>query len=168
MVHRQDLFLAVLIIAWAAFTLIRHFQERSHRGKPGPRDAGALLLRRAGFEVVDGRREIPVAVEVDDHHYDSHLIVDYIAQRQGRLYAVKRVHDASGRAGGFIRDVMLPYKLVYPQYGLLYLDEEHGKIRDVSLRLWLPWSTRLRRISHNLAWMAGGALLFYLLWQGGR
>lgn len=84
------------------------------------------LLEYAGFEVLTGKRRIPIYVNLNDsEELESRLFVDHFAAEGDKLYAVKlaRSRKPVDMTGSGLRDQLLVYQLIYEQLeGILYVD----------------------------------------------
>jgi hypothetical protein len=110
-----------------------------------PRDASVVLddtvelLEGAGFDVLAGKTKIPITMTLNDaEDFESRLFVDYFAQKNDQLYVVKvaRERKPLELRGSTIRDMLLPYCLLYPEAaGVLYVDMNQLKIKKITFHI---------------------------------
>lgn len=144
-VHNEDLFVIILIVViavvWGIIGLRRWLEAPARRvdldlGEEVPTDDTVELLEASGYEVVSGKKRIPITVVVDDEEeLHSRLYIDYFARKDdgNRLYAVKVAKDRKplDMTGSGIRDALLPYYLLYDEVsGVLYVDTKQGTIKQ--------------------------------------
>ncbi|SET57049.1 hypothetical protein [Paenibacillus sp. NFR01] len=85
------------------------------------------LLEKAGYEVLGGKLKIPLAFQVNGSALYSRLFIDYVAGKEDAddLYLVilSRPRKTMEFTGSSVRDLLLPYLLIYPNCsGVLYVD----------------------------------------------
>lgn len=107
-----------------------------------PRDADVVyddivdLLEGAGFDVLAGKTKIPITMTLNDaEDFQSRLYIDYFVQKNDQLYLVKvaRQRMPMELTGSSIRDMLLPYSLLYPEAaGVLYVDLNQQKIKKIT------------------------------------
>jgi hypothetical protein len=110
-----------------------------------PRDASVVqdetveLLEGAGFDVLAGKTKIPITMTLNDaEDFESRLFVDYFAQKNDQLYVVKVAKERRPMElrGSSIRDMLLPYCLLYPEVaGVLYVDMDQLKIKKITFHI---------------------------------
>jgi hypothetical protein len=105
-----------------------------------PRDEAVELLEGAGFDVLAAKQRVPVFITLNDgdEPLESRLYIDYVARKQEQLYLVKvsKERRPLELTGSSIRDVLLPYHLLYPgASGVLYVDMHQQKIRKISFHI---------------------------------
>jgi hypothetical protein len=102
-------------------------------------DDAVELLEGAGFDVLAGKTKIPITMTLNDaEDFQSRLYIDYFAQKNEQLYLVKvaRERKPMEMRGSAIRDMLLPYCLLYPEAaGMLYVDMEQLKIKKITFHI---------------------------------
>lgn len=93
------------------------------------------LLRRHGFEVVQSKVRVPLTFDVEEKTFESRLIVDYIARADDEIYLVivARERKPLRITGPGLRDLLLPYFLLYRPEGILYVDPEKNSIKCIQM-----------------------------------
>lgn len=94
------------------------------------------ILEENGYEVTGGRLRVPLSFDVNGDTISSGLYIDYIAEREQRVYIVKisRRRKSLEWSNSEIRDQFLPLLLLYPEVaGVLYVDTEEGTVRRIVL-----------------------------------
>lgn len=147
---------AVAVLAWRALGTGWMRQQ--------PKGPVVDLLEAEGFDVVAGKVAIPVAVTVDDRTFDSRLYVDFLAKRDGKLYAVKveKSRKTIPTTGAALRDALLASWLVVRPHGIVVVNRETGAMRIVTFAV-RPRATGRWRY---LAAMGFGAALAYIFLHG--
>ena len=109
------------------------------RGEPlEPDDAYVLFLESQGYEVISGKHRVPISIDLDGQELYSRLYVDYVAARDGLLYAVKisRERQPMEWTGSGLRDRLLVFSLLLPELeGILVVDPGERVIRTVKFEL---------------------------------
>ena len=104
-----------------------------------PSDETVDLLEGAGFDVLAGKTKIPITMTLNDAgEFQSRLYIDYFAQKNDQLYLVKIARDRKPMemTGSSIRDMLLPYSLLYPEaVGVLYVDMDQLKIKKITFHI---------------------------------
>ncbi len=103
---------------------------------PVPHSEAVRLMEQAGYEVICGKKKVPLLVDVDDIPLDSRLFVDYFARKGEELYVVKlaRERQPIQWTGSGVRDKLLPYCYLFSEtHGVLYVDVEEGSIRKIKM-----------------------------------
>lgn len=104
-----------------------------------PQDDVVELLEGAGFDVLAGKTKIPIAMTINDRDVlESRLFVDYFAEKEGQLLLVKvaRERKPLEMTGSGVRDMLLPYSLLYPEAeGILYVDMAVQKIKKITFHI---------------------------------
>ncbi|MDT3427484.1 hypothetical protein J2Z22_003047 [Paenibacillus forsythiae] len=94
------------------------------------------LLADAGYEVVGGKLKIPLSFNVDGSPLYSRLFVDYVAAAEdGTQYLVvlARPRRPLDWTGSGVRDMLLPYLLIYPGVGgLLYVNAPAATVHVIT------------------------------------
>ncbi|QWU14763.1 hypothetical protein SAMN04487895_10674 [Paenibacillus sophorae] len=94
------------------------------------------LLEDAGYEVVGGKLKIPLSFNIDGAPLYSRLFVDYIAAAEdGTQYLVvlARPRRPVEWTGSGVRDILLPYLLIYPGVGgLLYVNAPAATVNVIT------------------------------------
>ena len=117
-----------------------------------PDDDAVRLLEEYGYEVLCGKRRIPIQISLSDGNevLQSRLFIDYFAERDGLYYAAK---VAKGRkpiemTGSSVRDHLLIYQLLYPQTtGVLYLDLQQHTVKQLVFQMDLEHDAEEDKIS---------------------
>jgi hypothetical protein len=76
------------------------------------------LLEFAGYEVLTGKRRIPIEVQLNEkQELESRLFVDHFASDGDKLYVVRLSRDRKPieMTGSGLRDQLLVYQLLYEQ-----------------------------------------------------
>jgi hypothetical protein len=93
------------------------------------------LLEFAGYQVLTGKRRIPVTIQVNDRtELESRLFVDHFAAVEDKLYVVKLARDRKPLewTGSAVRDQLLVYQLLYQDAdGILYVDPKQKSIEKI-------------------------------------
>ncbi|AJY77248.1 hypothetical protein [Paenibacillus beijingensis] len=103
-----------------------------------PDDEAVLLLESCGYAVSSGKHRLPIELELDGKPLQSRIYVDYIAEKDGLMYAVKmaRERQPMNWTGSGLRDRLLVYSLLLPQMeGILVVDMRDGSVRMVKFLL---------------------------------
>lgn len=134
----------VLIVAafgiWAFYYIRGKMRETVQQALPfelrtgdeAPDDEASRLLEEHGYEVLCGKRRIPIDILVSEEEVlQSRLFIDYMASKNGLSYAVKLAKDRKPVewTGSAIRERLLVYQLVFPNTaGVLYVDLQQRKV----------------------------------------
>jgi hypothetical protein len=117
--------------------------NRLRLGKGGvlkPDDEHIALLERAGYEVTSGKHMIPVPIELDGAPLGngSRLYIDYIAEKDKRMYVVKTARERmpmDWSASG-VRERLLVYALLLPECsGVLFVDAKLRTVRKITFHI---------------------------------
>lgn len=104
-----------------------------------PEDDVVELLEGAGFEVLAGKSKIPITMTISERdHLESRLFIDYFVQKEDDVYLVKVARDRKPleMTGSAVRDMLLPYTLIYPEaQGILYVDMAVSKIKKITFHI---------------------------------
>jgi hypothetical protein len=104
-----------------------------------PDDETVELLEGAGFDVIAGKTKLPITMTLNDaEDFQSRLYIDYFAEKNEQLYLVKvaRERKPMEMTGSSIRDMLLPYSLLYPEaVGVLYVDMVQLKIKKITFHI---------------------------------
>lgn len=96
------------------------------------------LLEYSGYEVLTGKRKIPISITVNDRtELSSSLFVDHFAAEDDKVYLVKiaRERKPLTMSGSGIRDQLFIYQLLYEQAeGILYVDPKHRRIDKIQFK----------------------------------
>lgn len=97
------------------------------------------LLEYSGYEVLTGKRKIPISITVNDRtEMESRLFVDHFAAEGDKIYLVKLARERKPlmMSGSGIRDQLLIYQLLYKQAeGILYVDPKHRRIDKIQFKV---------------------------------
>ncbi|TBL79866.1 hypothetical protein [Paenibacillus thalictri] len=101
-----------------------------------PEDDVVRLLVEAGYEVLSGKKRIPIHITLNEtEQLQSRLFIDYFAQKEDDVFIVKLARDRKpmDMTGSGIRDALLCYQLLYPQSsGILYVEPDTQSIRTIT------------------------------------
>lgn len=133
--------LSILIIGWLVYRF-RHWLLAPPKGKSAidpdpevPATAAVELLEFSGYEVLTGKRRIPIQIQVNDREMlESRLFIDHFAAEEDKLYVVKVARDRKPLdwTGSGLRDQLLVYQLLYPEAdGILYVDPRQRSIEKI-------------------------------------
>jgi hypothetical protein len=103
-----------------------------------PEDEAVGLLEAAGYEILSGKKRIPIHVLLNDEPLQSRLFIDYFVQMEDEVYIVKLAKERKPLelTGSGIRDALLCYQLAYPQAaGILYVDLAQRKINKIAITI---------------------------------
>lgn len=97
------------------------------------------LLEFAGYEVLTGKRKIPISVQVNDGaRMESRLFIDHFAAVEDKLYVVRLARDRKPIewTGSGLRDQLLVYQLLYGEVeGILYVDPKQRSIEKITFTI---------------------------------
>lgn len=92
------------------------------------------LLRQCGYEPISDQIKVPLSISIGSETYESRFYIDYLVENQfGKQYAVivSRSRRPLRMVGASIRDFFFAqYQMVQPM-GLLYVDLENQKVKEV-------------------------------------
>ncbi|MFC4777474.1 hypothetical protein ACFO9Q_11820 [Paenibacillus sp. GCM10023252] len=134
----------LLIWGYRAFYRWLHTPVAVHRLKLGEGaelladDEHISLLEKEGYEVLSAKHRIPVAITVDGEALASRLYIDYMAEKNGKLYIVKTARDRMPMdwTGSGVRDRLLVYALLLPECkGILFVDAKERLIRVITFQI---------------------------------
>ncbi|WNR42545.1 hypothetical protein [Paenibacillus roseipurpureus] len=104
-----------------------------------PVDDVVELLEGAGFDVLAGKTKIPITMTVNEREQlESRLFIDYFVQKDEQVFVVKvaRERKPLEMSGSAVRDMLLPYSLLYPEaQGILYVDMTVSKIKKITFHI---------------------------------
>jgi hypothetical protein len=88
------------------------------------------LLREFGYDPIEGKKKIPISIELDASTYESRMYVDYLAMKEELLYVVLVAKERKPlrRTGAAIRDLLFPFFLLYRPAGIVYVDKAKNKV----------------------------------------
>jgi hypothetical protein len=146
MPQQGDLFVVLLliiilaVIGWFRFKRWLYAPSRLKLPFPAltpfPHSEAVSIMERAGYQVICGKKKVPLLVEVDDVPMDSRLFVDYFARKGEELYVVKlaKQRQPIQWTGSGVREVLLPYCYLFKEtHGILYVDVEEGSVRKIRM-----------------------------------
>lgn len=143
----DQLALAIIVIAAALwlYARIRRWLRSPLRLKlpfpeaePVPASEAVRLLEEAGYEVLSGKKKVPLIVEIDEEEpKDTRLFVDLFARRDHELFVVKvsnqRQPPVQWTASGVRDRFMIYHHLFKETHGLLYVDLEQQRVRKIRI-----------------------------------
>ena len=103
-----------------------------------PEGKTAGLLKQFGYEVVSGKVRVPLTVSVDGKRYQSRIYIDYIVQKDGKLYAarIERGRQPVKWSGSSLRDQFFAYCFLDPGLdGVVHIDEDKQQIKLITMRI---------------------------------
>lgn len=115
--------------------------KRLRLGKGGEWSAdepGVQVLEANGYTVSSGKHRVPIVVGWNGNRLQSRLYIDYIAERDGKLYVVKCARDRQPMewTGSGIRDRLIAYALMLPESsGVLYVDAADGTVHEITFEI---------------------------------
>lgn len=163
MLKTGDGLVAILMVLGTVLVLAWRLLGPGWMRQP-PRGPVVAFLEEAGFDVVAGKVAIPVAVTVDDRTFDSRVYVDFLAKRDGKLYAVKveKSRKPIPATGAALRDALLASWLLVRPHGIVVVNRETGALRIVTFAVRPRATGRWRYV----AAMGIGAALAYIFLHG--
>ncbi|PDO10879.1 MAG: hypothetical protein BLM47_05090 [Candidatus Reconcilbacillus cellulovorans] len=129
---------------WAYFGLKRRLSDASEHPvptdeEPAVSDETALgLLREHGYEIVAGKRKVPIHIDAGGQSLSSRLFIDAVARKDDETFVVRiaRPRKPMEWTGSSVRDHLLVYALLYDDAdGVLYVDPESRTVRTVRFEL---------------------------------
>ena len=136
------IFLVIVVCIWLYFRFRRWLFAPSRMKLPFPepspfqRSDAVRLLEEAGYEVISGKKRVPLIVELDDEPLDSRLFVDYFARKDHELFVVKvskQRQPIQWTASGIRERFMIYHYLFQETHGILYVDLEEGRVRKIMI-----------------------------------
>ncbi|SFJ30771.1 hypothetical protein [Thermoflavimicrobium dichotomicum] len=129
-----------------------------------------MILQEHGYEVIDEKIKIPIAIDLDGEAYSSRMFVDYLARNEEGTYLVMvaRERKPLRLSGSALRDYFLPYFLLFEPSGILYVDKEKGSIKLIHLDVPdMKLKKRKSALSGYVIASIVGMILALLLYQNG-
>ncbi|MFD2611890.1 hypothetical protein [Paenibacillus gansuensis] len=139
-----ELFVMVLLVMLIIYGLYRRFNTwLDEPEKPAvpvdydsyePDGEAASLLTDTGYEIIHGKKRIPIEIQMDAQQLESRLFIDYFVRKDDELFAVKvaRSRMPVELTGSGLRDSLLIYQLLYGDMsGVIYIDTDAGTLRVV-------------------------------------
>lgn len=140
MSHTGDSIVLVLIILFILFLVLRKWvsfqfakdilmNKAKKESKPIKGEV-ADILREYGYEPIEGKKKIPLAIELDKEPYESRMFIDFLAMKEDLLYVVLVAKERKPlrRTGAAIRDYLLPFFLLYRPAGIVYVDKAKNRV----------------------------------------
>mgnify|MGYP007126044271 CR=1 FL=1 len=135
MAQPGDTFVLILILIiigyfllrkWLPMTFTEWLFQSSQPKKENVKGKVPSLLKKNGYEVMNGKQKVPMTITLDDQTYESRLYVDYIAKKEDDWYLVfvERIRKPLKRYGPGLRDMFLTYYLLYKPSGIIYVTKE--------------------------------------------
>jgi hypothetical protein len=138
--HSGDSIVLVLIILFILFLILRKwvsfqfakdilFNKAKKESKPIKGEVPDLL-REFGYEPIEGKKKIPISIELDKEPYESRMFIDYLAMKDELLYVVVVAKERKPirKTGAAIRDHLLSFFLLYRPAGIVYVDKAKNKV----------------------------------------
>jgi hypothetical protein len=140
------IFLVILLCVWLYYRFKRWlyapFRIKLPFPEPSPvmRNEAVLLLEESGYQVISGRKKVPIHVELDDVQLDPHtrLFIDYFARKDNELYVVKlsKKRLVMEWSASRIREQFMNYHGLFQEaHGVLYVDLEEHRIYKVKFEI---------------------------------
>jgi hypothetical protein len=139
-----DTFVLVLIILFILFLIARRWfsfqfakdmlMNKAKKDSKPLKGEVADLLREFGYEPIEGKKKIPISIELDKVPYESRMFIDFLAMKEDMLYVVLVAKERKPlrRTGAAIRDHLLPFFLLYRPAGIVYVDKAKSKVSLVN------------------------------------
>jgi hypothetical protein len=135
----------VLLALWALAQTVRLWASRRRGAKnaarartlgaEGERQAESLLSE-AGYRIVARQAAASYELRVDGQTELARVRADFLVERDGRRFVAdaKRGPEASRVTKPATRRQLLEYRYAYEVDGVLLIDAERGRVREVELR----------------------------------
>lgn len=156
--------LVVIATAWLTLRLSKASERRAksrrfERAALAEREA-AHLLARAGFTVRGRQVRRSWSVLADGERVRFDLIADYLVEQSGRLWVaeVKTGERALDLRHGPTRRQLLEYREAFAADGVLLVDAEGERVREIEFCAAEPHVEGSRRVSWFAAGLCLGAL----------
>jgi len=170
-----DLLILGIILGLITFYYLRKawFRLRLNRkmGRARRAETAAVkVLKREGYRIIDMQKRVPIVTLVDGCPHDNWVQADFIVEKGGRRYVVevKTGEQAPKVTSSATRRQLLEYFLIYRPDGILLLDMEYGKLREVNFQVKLPILEKISLpFSHYLISFCFGVVVVLLLVRGG-
>lgn len=148
MASKSDILVLTILVAAIAVWLYIRFKRWLYspskaklpfpEASPVPQTEAVRLLEEAGYEVISGKKRVPLIVELDDEQMDpgSRLFVDYFARKDHELYVVKlskQRQPMQWSASGIRERLMVYHHLFEETHGVLYVDMEENRVRKIKI-----------------------------------
>lgn len=133
--------LALLAGIWLVYIITRGVQRRrlAARMAQASRRVNSAVehLQTAGYAIEDVDRRVPVQTVVDGRTYRSQVEADYLVRRGGRRFVVVTSGGQTERVTNRkSRSRLLEYYTAFrPNGGILLLDTEKGKVRNIQVKV---------------------------------
>ena len=170
-----DLLILGLILGIIAFYYLRKtwFRIRLNRkmGRARRAETAAVkVLQQQGYQIIDIQKRVPIVTLMDGSPYNNWVQADFIVEKRGRRYVVdvKTGEQATKVTNSATRRQLLEYYLIYRPDGILLLDMEYGKLREVNFQVKLPILEKISLpLSHYLISFCLGVVVVLVLVRGG-
>lgn len=132
-----------LLLRYAKRLKGKRVQKRGKRGE----EAAVALLRSQGYRVLDRQVTKPATIYVDGKCHESHVHADMVVQKGWRRYIVEvKTGKQANPALANVRRQLLEYNFVFEPDGMLFVDIEKKRIREVAFDRPMPgvFSVRFR------------------------
>jgi len=146
MSSQSDIFVLIFILAGMLFWIylrIKRWVRSPLRlrlpfpaASPVPSNEAVRLLVDAGYEVISGKKKVPLIVELDEEVLDSRLFVDFFARKDHELYVVKVSNQrlpVQWSASGIRERFMIYHDLFKETHGVLYVDLAENRVRKIRI-----------------------------------
>lgn len=92
----------------------------------------ADLLRKAGYKITGIQVRVPITTWIDDKPYQNYVKADFLAKKYGKIYVVEvKTGDGVNPVKPETRRQLLEYYLVFKPHGILLMDMEENKIKEI-------------------------------------
>jgi hypothetical protein len=172
-----DTLVLFLLIGVTLYLIIRKWLPFSFSKKRNDRETGNAsfrigrvpsILKKYGYEVIEGKTKVPIHIEFDGEDYASRLFVDYMAQSGDDTYLVLvgRQRKPLRLSGVALRERFLALYLLFEPAGILYVEPDSEQIKIVHFDVPDFKSKKTQRIRNYAIALGIGALLALLIRVG--
>jgi hypothetical protein len=120
------------------------------------------LIESEGYEIIQGTDRIPVEIRYGEKHVESHYTADLLVKKDNQIFVVKKKRKAerSSLSSVSIRRELFPLSLLYDADGVLYVDTNGGKVKEITFLFPKPfYSGGKRSWKAKLFWFVVGLFL---------
>ncbi|MCH5584206.1 hypothetical protein MK805_04390 [Shimazuella sp. AN120528] len=125
------LILFLILRKWVSFQFAKDILLNKAQKEPKQiKGEVADLLREYGYEPIEGKKKIPISIELDKEPYESRMFIDFLAMKEDLLYVVLVAKERKPlrKTGAAIRDHLFPFFLLYRPAGIVYIDKAKNKV----------------------------------------